>query len=348
MKVKLLLSFDHELPLGSVYKSYAHALFTPTQRILEAANKEDVKVCLFTDILSYIFFKKHNITEFTEPYVKQLQEAVRNGHDVQLHLHPHWLNSKYEHGRFIPSSNFALADFAKKNFPENIEGIIEQGIAELNTICRAVQFDYQCIAFRAGGFNLYPETSRILNALYENGIRIDSSIPKGLYFRSALSLINYKDMPSQCNWYIPLQGPLSAMTNTGLFEIPIATTPAGLWTNLKHLYFKRKNNRHAYNSGNTIHSDNVSKLDKLRFVFSVRMLGFDTYSLDVDDLVKMLKYNINKYQKEKIIILSTISHPKNMGPHAVDIMTGFIRTARKQYPDLLFVIHGEVLPLINT
>lgn len=343
--MKLILSFDHELPLGGVYQSYEHAMFAPTQRILEAADKENVKVCLFTDILSYIFFKRHNITSFTEPYIKQLQAAVAGGHDVQLHLHPHWVNTRFENGTFIPSASFTLSDFADATPPDNLEGIIDQGFRELTTICKAVKSDYQCIAFRAGGFNLYPETSRILTALYKHGIRIDSSIPKGLYYRSAVSLINYNNLPEVCNWFIPLGGPISATGDEGLYEVPIATIPAGLWTNLKHLYFKRKNKQYAFASGKTIHSGKVNKWDKLRFVFSVRTLGFDTYSLSVKDLMQILKYNINLYEADKEIVLGTVSHPKNMGPYAIDLMTGFIRASRKKYTGLEFVTHGEVLPL---
>lgn len=345
--IKVILSFDHELPLGGVYKSYEHALFEPTQRILEAAHKENVKVCLFTDILSYLFFKKNNVPEFTGPYVRQLQAAIADGYDVQLHLHPHWMNSTFENGRFIPSSSFALADFADHPYPANLEGIIELGIQELTSICKTVNPDYQCVAFRAGGFNLYPETARIMTALHRNGIRIDSSIPKGLYYKSAFSLINYKDMPGVCNWHISLNGPVSRVSEDGLFEVPIATVPAGLWTNLKHLYYKRKNKHHAYNSGKTLHSGNVSKLDKLRFVFSVRMLGFDTYSLDAEDLVKMLNYNIRKYRADGDIILSAISHPKNMGPHAVEVMRNFIRTVRNNHSGLEFLTYPEVYSTIQ-
>ncbi|MHC1706026.1 MAG: hypothetical protein AB9842_00755 [Bacteroidales bacterium] len=340
---RIILSFDHELPLGGVYKDYDHALFEPTRNILRAAEKENVKLCLFTDILSFLFFKKHGVIEFTEPYIRQLQEAVSNGHEVQLHLHPHWIHSKYENGAFYPSPLFSLADFAGEAYPGNIEGIIEQGIQELTAICQQVKPDYRCTAFRAGGFNLFPETSRILNSLYKNGILIDSSIPKGLYYKSAYSLINYRDMPPQCNWFIPLEGPLNRTSNKGMFEIPIATKPAGLLTNLRHLYFKRKHKNHAYLSGKTIHSGNVGKLDKLRFVFSVRMLGFDTYSMKVDDLMKILRYNLSLYKDNPDIILDTVSHPKNIGPYGVALMTGFVQAARKEIPGIEFVTHEQVI-----
>jgi hypothetical protein len=51
MKVKLFLTFDHELPLGGLRTSYSKALFEPAQRVMDTADRLGVKVTLFTDIL---------------------------------------------------------------------------------------------------------------------------------------------------------------------------------------------------------------------------------------------------------------------------------------------------------
>ncbi|MCX6271835.1 MAG: hypothetical protein NTU44_11555 [Bacteroidetes bacterium] len=341
-KKQLVLAFDHELPLGGITGTYDQAIFEPTRQVIESANKLGVKVCLFTDILSLLFFRKHLVPEFTEPYTRQLQYALECGHEVQLHLHPHWIDTRLENGRFVPSGSFGLGDFAGKGYPGNIEGIVAQGVQELTAICRTVRPDYQCIAFRAGGFNLHPETSRILTALHSQGIRIDSSIPRDFYYRSAFSEINYKNTPEPCNWTIPLSGPVNGQAENGLLEVPIATKPAGLITNLKHLYNKKKYSQRAYVTGKTLHSGNVSKLDKLRFVFSVRMLGFDTWTMNVNDLIKILQYNLQKYRKDESIILSSVSHPKNMGRYSIGLMEAFILDTMRKHPDLQFTTFEEI------
>ena len=110
----------------------------------------------------------------------QLQDAINRGHDVQLHLHPHWIDTTYSNGKFYPSQKYSLNDYRDNAYPNDISGIVEQGVNFLNNICKPVNEDYRCIAFRAGGYNLSPSTARILNALWENGIRIESSIAKGL------------------------------------------------------------------------------------------------------------------------------------------------------------------------
>src|ERR1700712_4517023 len=126
MNLKLLLTFDHELPLGGVRTSYKEAMFDPTYRLFELAGTLKVPVVLFTDVLCGIRYKEWDNSSFYTPYVKQLQNAILKHHDVQLHLHPHWLTTSFENNFFLPSRDFRLADF-KANKTYSIDNIIKKG-----------------------------------------------------------------------------------------------------------------------------------------------------------------------------------------------------------------------------
>ncbi len=333
-KVKILLAFDHELPLGSTSTSYQEAIIDPTNEILSLADEIGVKISLFTDILCNDFFKRNNETVFCELYQSQLQKALKSGHDVQLHIHPHWIDSSFHNKNYNPSNSFKLADFKDQAYPNNISGIIEKGIQQLTEICLPAKNDYQCIAYRAGGFNLEPATELIVSALIQQGIHIDSSIPRGLFFKSDYSTVDYKDMPEQCNWFISPNGKLNIPSKEGLLEIPIASIKAGLWTNIIHALRKINNKQRAFSTGKTIHSGKMHLMDKLRFVFSVRMLGFDLYTLSSGDLMKILDSNINRFSENEIL-LSTVSHPKNMGTYSRLLMKEFVSKARRKYGDTI-------------
>jgi hypothetical protein len=332
-KIRVLLAFDHEVPLGSISTSYKEAIFDPTDNILALAAETGIKINLFTDILCNNFFKKHGEFDFCGLYESQLQKTLRYGHDVQLHIHPHWINSGFQNKIFEPSSSYKLSDFKDGAYPDNIYGIIEQGILNIDKICRPVKNDYQCIAYRAGGYNLEPETELILSALFQLGIRIDSSIAKGLYFKTDYSHVDYKKMPEDCNWYISPKGNIRHAGKDGIFEIPIATIKAGLRTNLLHTLRKAKYKKRAFYSGKTIYAGKMKLIDKLRFVFSVRMLGFDLHTLSSGDLMKILEHNVRRYSSGKEIILSTVSHPKNMGPYSLKLMKEFVDKTREKYKD---------------
>ncbi|MBI4947402.1 MAG: hypothetical protein HY840_13500 [Bacteroidetes bacterium] len=340
MKINLLLAFDHELPLGGISKTFEDAIFKPTDTLLDLAKQLNVPVNIFTDVLSAIRMKELGHEDYYIPYIHQLERALHEKHDVQLHLHPHWLETDYENGVFVHSGKFSLADYKDNHAVGRIDDIVSKGIDFLNTICKPSDNNYKCIAYRAGGFNLAPETRAILNALYKYGIRIESSINPGFYYKTRFVSVDYSSMPDLSHWYFSPDGPVDKITDQGMMEITIAGKPAGLITNLNHVIRKKQFKSRRYSAGSAIHEGKMSPVDKLRFVFSNRLLGFDVYTLSSDNLMDILKYNIGKYQNREAlpggreeIVLSTLSHPKNMGRYGFLIMKEFIEKARLYYKD---------------
>jgi len=341
-RIKILLSFDHELSLGRT-TSFLRNLFAPTDRLIELAGELCVPINIFTDVLCAIRFKEWDEDGFYKLYSEQIIRTIRAGHDVQLHLHPHWMDSEFHDGRFFPASSFTFSVFYNRDWPKNIEGIVTTGIKFLTALCRKADPFYKCIAYRAGGYNLAPRTEDILAALYKNGIRLDSSIPRGFTFESDLSKIDYRKIKSKKpNWFIPLTGPADGEADAGLFEIPIATRPRNIINNLpyviKRLWIKtgltRKGNFHP--AGVAIHVGRSSIWKKGRSFLlpaSAWMLEFDDQTGSVRSLMKIFDRYIKKYRQNDLgqVILSTISHPKAMGEYSFDLMCGFIERIRSDY-----------------
>ncbi len=332
-KVYILISFDHELSLGGA-RSYSKNMFDPSEEILHLANELQVPITFFTDILCALKFREWDYANFYEPYCKQIEKTVRLGHDVQLHLHPHWIESEMEDGQFVPSKKFGLGDFLNDNPPNNIPGIVGKGINLLTDICRSADSNYKCIAYRAGGYNLYPHTQEILRSLYEHGIRIESSIAKGFYFSSGVSKVNFRNMPDQANWTIPIEGPLDAIGATGLLEVPIASRPRNTLNNIPFLIKRVLHRKRSFDSGGWgIHNSNTGKLEKLSRLFpnSAWMLGFDDFANNVSDLKKILYHHLRIHQRDDIVIASIISHPKSMGPYNLLLMKEFVENIKDEY-----------------
>ncbi|MDR1223862.1 MAG: hypothetical protein LBL07_13450 [Tannerella sp.] len=337
MKIKLFLTFDHELPLGGLRTTYHKALFEPTQRVLDTADRLGVKVTLFTDILCACRYREWDYVQFYAPYIQQLHDAIRTGHDVQLHIHPHWLTTGYAGGTFLPSTDFAPADFKDNASFGGIEGIIKLSVDRLNEICLAADAAYRCVACRAGGYNIYPETKAIFDALYRAGIRYDSSMARGYYFKSSLSEIDFRRLPSKPNWTVDPSNLHVAYSGDGILEIPIATipkTPFELPTRFKQ---KRYAHRAVENRGHMIHSDEgIDLASKIRMLFAARMLSFDNHTLSPDYLLRIFRYQISRYKKSGEVMMSLISHPKGMGEYSFELMEKFISAIRKSYPDVEF------------
>ena len=342
MKIKLLLTFDHELPLGGLNTSYEKALFEPTYRVLETADKQGVKVTLFSDILCAYKFREWDFNAFYTPFKNQLQYAIDKGHDVQLHIHPHWLTTKYDGKDFHPSADFSLACFRQDTRFGGIPGIVKMSVESLREM-----FDehYRCIVFRAGGYCLFPETYTILHALYDNGIRYDSSMAKGYYFKSDFSEVDFRKLPNEPNWIINPQNYHSALSDkSGILEIPIATIPKTPFEMPTRFKMKKYACRAVENRGKMIHqADTTGLVSKLKMLFAARMLTFDNHTLSLDYLLRIVRYNMDKYRnKADEIMFCVISHPKSMGDYSFALMTDFISSVQKLYPDTEFVTYTQL------
>ncbi|HLP05769.1 MAG TPA: hypothetical protein VK152_10105 [Paludibacter sp.] len=343
MNIKLFLTFDHELPLGKLKTSYEASLFEPTQKVFKLAKELGVNVTLFTDILCSHRYKEWDPQNFYIPYKNQLQNALSEGHDVQLHTHPHWLTSKYEKGIFIPSADFGLSNFSGNSELGGISGIINLGINGLTEICKTVKPDYNCIAYRAGGFNIAPETFDIFNTLYNQGIRYDSSMSRGYYFKSGISEVDFRRIPQLSNWVIDPENSFIASKHDGILEIPIASMPKTPFEMPTMFKMKKYASRAPITHGEVIHSTgNISKIAKLNMMFSARMLTFDNYTLSLMYLMRILEYNIKKYESHETLMLSIISHPKSMGDYSFDLMKGFVNEVHKRYPHAEFLTYSRL------
>jgi len=335
MKLKIFLTFDHELPLGGITTNYYEALFEPTHKLFKLADSLSVPITLFTDVLCGLKFKEWDYNGFYIPYIDQLKSAVRGGHDVQLHLHPHWFTSRFENNKFYPSGDFSLSDFADGKQGLSIEDIVKTGIDFLNNHLKVEFPEYKCVAFRAGGYNLGQGaiTGKILNALANQGIKFDSSISKGYYFKSAISEVNFSKMPVEPNWFLDHEGYLNRIADEGVFEIPIASIPKSPFETPTMFKIKKYANRAPKNRGFQIHEGKpAGYAHKFRQLFSSRMLGFDNYTLSHDYLMKILDYNIKKYKKYNEVLLSVSGHPKSMGPYSFEMMSVFVDRVRQKYP----------------
>jgi hypothetical protein len=346
-KINILLTFDYELPLGGIKGSFDDCLFEPTEKLLSLAKKKNVPLNFFADILGYEKFRSLGRTDFAIPFEKQLVAAFNSGHDIQLHLHPHWLETKIEKDKFYPSSKFGLDAYKDENGINSIEGIINSGIDALEKIIKKDSTDYKCIAYRGGGYVLNPDSDRILKALYSRGVFIDATISKGYFFKSDLSCVDYTSTPEKGNWFLSLNGDLTLENpdNKSLWEIPIASKPKSVFETPTSFKIKKYAWRAPENRGFVIHEKpvNLSIKERMKVLLSSRMLTFDNFTYKKDFPLKVLNYHINKHRKDDLLYLCAVSHPKSMGDYSFELMEYFIDQARSKYgKDVSFTTFQKV------
>src|ERR1700752_3016553 len=97
---KVLLTFDYELFLGKKSGSVENCLLLPTESILNILDKYKIPSVFFVDATYLLKLKelKDSYTNVASDYAKivaQIRKMISGGHDVYLHLHPHWKDAQY-------------------------------------------------------------------------------------------------------------------------------------------------------------------------------------------------------------------------------------------------------------
>lgn len=206
----VLYSADYELYLGENFLPEAEVLVEPSARLLDACDAIGVPVTLFCDVACLWRYREEGNEEFPGLVEGQLREAVRRGHDVQTHLHPHWLHARREGRRWIaPVETFLLGNLGDP------APLLSRASAYLTELLRPIDPEYACVAFRAGNYGLQPSEDAVFAALRETGYLVDSSVVPGLVLRNAVNRVDFRGWPKR-------SGPLH-----GLLEVPIPSARFG-------------------------------------------------------------------------------------------------------------------------
>lgn len=337
-KIKVLLTFDYELPLGHC-SDYGAGLFDPADRLLRVAMKDGFPIVFFADICSAVRFKDWDFNGYYVRFRDQLQETLRLGNDVQLHIHPHWMDSGFDQNQFIPSLNFSLSNFL--NHPRlTIDGIIQAAYDELVCVLNGID-NYQCVAFRAGGYDVEPASNVILSKLSNLGIYFESSVISGLYLNNKLSKVDYREHPTTSKWLISKEGPINKSSGSDFLELPITSMPVSVGDILSRRFRKTTDSRlHASriydNKGKGYHASVTggSWKNKLLGLLNPKVLTVDKVTNEVKDLKQIVDYNVKAFAgEEDDLILTLIGHPKSMGGYHMDLLRGFVDSMRSYYKD---------------
>jgi O-antigen/teichoic acid export membrane protein/SAM-dependent methyltransferase len=214
----------HPIPPGHAIDWQADIL-DPARQLLAIADEEGVKLTFMAELAEY-FWLRENQPEIAEAIAGQWRDAVRGGHDVQLHLHPNWLPSlgaRLANGKWSWDWSKARAH----DYPGDLGQLIGECTQTLELLLKPVRPDYRVKCFRAGAYQAQP-FQRLHAALVANGIICDSSVYAGGV--SAERGYDYRFAYSRHNPYFasPFDPQLKAVpAEARLLELPVFTHRPG-------------------------------------------------------------------------------------------------------------------------
>ena len=97
--IALIITNDYDVQ-GDGRGDVKETVIRPTAEILTVCGEFCVPHTLFVEVLEFLKFREAEDKRLLSPtycggslLAEQLREAISAGHDVQLHLHPQWLDA---------------------------------------------------------------------------------------------------------------------------------------------------------------------------------------------------------------------------------------------------------------
>ncbi|WP_461630067.1 polysaccharide deacetylase family protein [Labilibaculum euxinus] len=231
--ISLCLTLDYEL-FGSGRGDVFKHIIEPTNRMLGICEQRKIKLTIFFEVVEYWKLKEAYESGTSMGYSsnpatamkEQIQRAYQLGHDVQLHLHPQWIDAKYEKGEWLLNLDYwrlpEVPDQPNETISMGLPELIRKGKETLESILQVVNPEYKCNILRAGGYNIDP-SDRLLKVLKQHSFIADSSVYFGGKAEGNLSKYDYSNISeTKAYWYASNNSLTSSNgISSGFLELPI-------------------------------------------------------------------------------------------------------------------------------
>lgn len=317
--MRTLLTLDYELFFGPRTGSVERALLEPTRALLRLARRHGAKMAFFVDAgyllrLRAEMRRARALSADHDAVCRQVEHLAREGHEVQLHVHPHWEDSRWADGRWrIDLERYALQAFSAAE--------VRDIVGRYTGALRELAGPEAARAYRAGGWVVRP-FDKLGPALREAGVRIDSTVFANGRNRGGIQPYDFAGAPAKSRWRFS-SDPLVEDEGGDFLEVPIASRrvfPAFYWrfAAVKKLGGAR---HRPFGDGAAVAleaGDLAAKL--LRPTHSV--VSIDGYKSS------FLAAAAEDYRRRGIEDFVVIGHPKALTPYSLDRLDEFLASRR--------------------
>lgn len=307
-KKKIILSFDYELFFGDCSGTVQKTLIDPTNKILDAMDSVGFKGNFFVDWQMLKYLREINTTKTISDLnmiINQLKDIIGRGHRIELHIHPHWIDAKYNGDgtwNFSEYQRYSLNRFTE----EEITEMFVEGTNLLVSIAREIDSEYNIIAFRAGGWAIQP-FSLLKKAFKKAGIKIDSSVAAGIYGKNQYSCFDFIDSPKDIAWVF--ENDVLISEDRGSFiEVPISSYKRGFLYKIFDYIA-----RHCTSSLNPLTDGTHFRSDLIEEEPLKAIQNMSRYTMSQRSITSVLLALL----KNRIDLITYIDHPKDLSTSAL-------------------------------
>lgn len=323
---QVILSFDYEIYFDG--RNNYEMLISNTDRLLDIAQRNNCKLVFFIDA-GYLFrLKSSGQYEAFERLGEQIKLIGSNGHELQFHFHPHWINAEFEpavNHWYFDRSEYSFSDIAGKY---GVEYVRNWFIRFYNLFIELS--GSKSIAFRAGGLSINHFQSEYIQLLLDLEFKYDSSVMPGIKMNGKHIQIDHSSAENEDHWLIgPERGffKRSDSNEPTLIEVPVMTVKKdriGIYSrvnaSIKYRIFNFFSSRNSIKSGGTF---DLGVFDA-SFPTSITFDG--SYLQDII----IMKHFTSAYFRQEKKILCMLSHPKSFVNESFIIFDRYLKWLKTQ------------------
>lgn len=322
--MNVFITLDYELFFGES-GTPEKSIIEPTNRLINIADNYNFKCVFFVDS-GYLIKLKSLSTRYPKLQKdynivsSQIEALSLAGHDIQLHIHPHWEDTEYDGEKWV----FNLARYRLDAFSESeIIDIFIRYKEILEEITNKKIF-----AFRAGGWCIQP-FSKLKKAFVSAGITVDSTVFYKGKNETEVQWFDFSKAKDLDLWRFD-EDPCEISSKGDFLELPISHIKVSSLFFWRFLFMKKIGGVRHKSLGDGF-SSGTSKKQILRLLMT------NTHSVVSIDSYKasLLKKAYRKYKREKKNHFVIIGHPKAFTEYSLSALEEFIEFSKKKEDTIL-------------
>jgi hypothetical protein len=334
---KIILTIDYEVFLGKESGSVKDCMIEPTKRLSLILEKNNSKMTVFWDILHY-----YRLLELENNFLKlrqdrclieeQILDLASRSHDIQLHLHPHWLDAHYENSKWNFSyGRFKLHNLSRDKRREDINtiiGCVSISKKLMENLVRKVRPNFEVNTFRAGGYLIEPFDD-IRDAFSKNQIKIDSSVSPNSINHNGIFSFDFRSYPNTIKYNFEFT-PKDLVSTGSFLEIPIATVKIPVLINIFFTFLKKikyrnlESERKGSGTGGYVKQNGMNIYKKIYPLLTRSRIHQLTTDGNYKERFSYLLKRISDYS-------TMILHPKLLNNHTLGLLEDYVSTNKIRF-----------------
>ncbi len=307
--MNIFITLDYELFFADFSGSVENSIIRPTNALTSIADHFMIKLNFFVDA-GYLVRLKHykdRYPQLQKDYdliTDQIRTLSQNGHDIQLHIHPHWEDTDYDGTQWqMDTSRYRIHAFSKEETMDIVTRY-KEALTEL--------VGDRVFAYRAGGWCIQPFT-HLKEALKANKIWLDSTLYEGGYKKNSTHYFDFHNLPQKTFWRFE-SDPLIEVKNGYFAEVPISSTTVSPLFYIRYALLRKfaKDAHRIMGDGKGVGREGKDNLEMLT-KFTPAVASIDGYRISY--LQRTLNEYIKYSDKENFVAMG---HPKAQTPYSLN------------------------------